>query len=393
MNWKAEEILSVWTIYLCGRDIEGKEEADWRARFKQELGSKYSILEPDAPPKTNEGQPTNTASLDQFTSKLHEQMVTSGLTKIEKADLVVANTTTPSFEVAIQLFYGHLLRKSVLLFAGIERTSEREMSYVIPVADMFFNSYDKLVKFLKEMTILPQPRKAFLQRVFLDALQKEMVDIYAREDIKTPLFRSAILATQLGQLFHYLTHDRAINPGARSVGSRADEEAQLGDCLVQLIIYSLSRGFDIADIYSIGLKRMQEAVWRGKQPIIQARELRPNEIGYAISASQGEVSGRVVVVRTIEDANKISEGPCIVAIFEYQKPVWDEIIARIENVVGVISGTGSPNSHPAIVCRELKKPCIVGAKETVDKLKDNMTIKMIVGDQIDKNTVLKVTSQ
>ena len=384
----------MWTIYLCGQDIEGKEEANWRARFKQALGSKYSILEPEktaVPSKTGEAKATNVKSLDQFAPKSHERIVTSGLTKIEKADLVVANASTPSFEIAIQLFYGNLVRKPVLVFAEGERTSERDVSYVIPVADMFFNSYDEIVKFLKEMTILPQPRKAFLQSVSLGALQKEIADIYAREDIKTPLFRSAILATQLGQLFHYLTHDRAINPSARSVGSRADEEAQLGDCLVQLIIYSLSRGFDIADIYSIGLKRMQEAVWRSKQPIVQARELRPNEIGYGISASQGKASGKVVVVKTIEDANKISEGPCIVAIFEYQKPVWDEIIARIENVVGIISGTGSPNSHPAIVCRELKKPCIVSAKETVDKLKDDETVKMIVGDQIDENTVLRVT--
>jgi phosphohistidine swiveling domain-containing protein len=186
-----------------------------------------------------------------------------------------------------------------------------------------------------------------------------------------------------------LTHDKQINPGARTVGSRADEEAQLGDCLVQLAIYSLSRNFNLADIYSIGVRRMEENVWRGKQLEITPRELRPKEIGYGISASSGTATGRVVVVRNPEDANKITEGKCIVAVPEYTKPVWDEIAARMDNVLGLISGTGSPNMHPAIVCRELKKPCIVSAKDLVDQLKDNEIVTVTVGKEMDENSVTR----
>jgi len=377
----------MWIIYLCGR------EASWRTRLKRELGGKYSILEADEKdmPSETEGFAPSISSLDQYLGS-HDQTVLSRLTKIEKADLLVANATEPSFEIAFQLFYGALLLKPILLFVEDKEIPRRELLFASPVANMVFPSLDELLTFLREMSVLPQARKIFIRNIFFDALQKEINEIFTREDRKDALFRSAILTTQIGQLSHYLTHDRAINPGARSVGSRADEEAQMGDCIVQLMIYSISRGFNIVDIYSIGIRRMGEAVWRSKQPEIPIRELRPEEIGYGVSASIGDVTGKVALIKSIEDAGKISEGPCIIAMPEYQKAIWEEVVARIENVKGLIAGTGSPNSHPAIVCRELKKPCIVGAKETVARLKDNEVIRMIVGAQIDENTVLRVKS-
>jgi phosphohistidine swiveling domain-containing protein len=220
-------------------------------------------------------------------------------------------------------------------------------------------------------------------------IQKESADLFSKEDRKDPLFRAAILATELGQILHYLTHDHQINPAARPVGTRSDEEAQLGDCLVQFIMYCISRGFKLSDVYSIGTRRMEEVVWRQTQLEAAPRELRPNELGYGISASVGKATGRIVVLRSAEDASKISEGKCIVVIAEYTKPVWEEITARIENVIGLISGTGSPNSHPAIVCRELKKPCIVSAKELVSRLKDGEIVTMEVEAESEENTVFR----
>jgi phosphohistidine swiveling domain-containing protein len=381
----------MWKIYLCGRGTIKRQEGemDWHELLKLELKDKYVILESgnnDSGEITVSRAPT---SLEKFLPDSNKHILLSKLSKINEADFVIANVSTPAFEVFFQIIYAHLLRKPIISFVDGE-VSNREIFYASAMADMVFPSYEDLVKYLREMKTIPREQRSILRDLLFVGIEKEIENLFSREDRKDALFRAAILTTQIGQLLHYLTHDRQINPAARIVGSRADEEAQLGDALIQLLIYCLSRDFNVADVYSIGLRRMEEAVWRSTQPEIVPRELRPNEIGYGISASKGEVIGRVVIIKTMDDISKINQGKCIVAIPEYQKPIWDEIAARIENVIGIISGTGTPNIHPAIVCRELKKPCIVGARDLLARLKDNEIIKMIVGTEMDDNSVMRV---
>lgn len=385
-------VCGMWKIYLCGHGIIKRQEReiDWHELLKNEFKDKYLILECTNNDFEQIVASGASVSLDKFLPS-YKHTLLSKLSKIDEADLVIANASIPAFEVFVQVLYAHLLRKPILVFTD-NGVSERESAYISTMADIFFSSYKELVEYLQEMKTIPRAQHSMLRDILFTGIQKEVTTLFSKEDRKDALFRAAILTTQTGQLLHYLTHDRRINPAARIVGSRADEEAQLGDCLVQLIMYCLSRGFNIDDVYSIGLRRMQEAVWRSVQPEIAPRELRPNEIGYGISASSGEAKGRVVVIKTIEDVSQINEGKCIVAISEYQKSIWDEIAARIENVIGLISGTGTPNIHPAIVCRELNKPCIVGAKDLVDQLKHNEFVKMIVGTEMDDNSVLRLNS-
>jgi pyruvate,water dikinase len=126
---------------------------------------------------------------------------------------------------------------------------------------------------------------------------------------------------------------------------------------------------------------MQEAVWRHKQPSPQIRELRPGEIAYGISASRGTANGKVRVVRTLADAERLRDGGYIVVIGEHKKDVWDDVITRFDNVVGVISETGSENSHPAIVCREFRRPCIMGVMGIMDLVKDDQILSMEVNSE------------
>jgi len=299
----------MWKIYLCGHDEKRPKEANWREQLKQVFKNKYLILEPDKDDidlqKKLENGMLKSVSLEKYMVSPHKAIVLSKFSKIKESDLVIANASMPSFEIILQLFYSHLLRKPIILFVDHE-ILEREVTYISLMADLFFQSYNELVKYLQEMKTLPFPKHSLLRDTLLRGLQEEVARIFSREDRKDALFRAAILTTQLGQLLHYLTHDRRINPAARSIGSRADEEAQLGDSLIQLLIYCISRGFNIDDVYSIGMKRMEEIVWRSRQPEIAPRELRPNEIGYGISASSGEVTGRVVVIKTMEDVSRIS---------------------------------------------------------------------------------------
>jgi phosphohistidine swiveling domain-containing protein len=376
----------MWKVYLVGS--AGKtQEVTWQEKLRKEFEGRYLFLRFG---ENVEGATTEPVSLDSFFPPLSKAATVASLSALSVTDIVVSNASVLSFEAYFQLYYANLIKKPIILFA--EGTiSEKDLPFINLLTDNFLDSYEKLTLQLRNMQVLPVVQDSQLRNVSLQSLQKEIANLFSKEDRKDPLFRGAILATQIGQLLHYLTHDKQVNPGARTVGSRADEEAQLGDCLVQLAIYSLSRSFNLADIYSIGVRRMEENVWRGKQMEIAPRELRPKEIGYGISASAGTTTGRVVVVRTPEEANKISEGKCIVAVPEYTKPVWDEIAARIDNVLGLISGTGSPNMHPAIVCRELKKPCIVSAKDLVNEIRDNEIVTMTVGKGMDENSVTRTT--
>jgi phosphohistidine swiveling domain-containing protein len=377
----------MWKVYLCGDwGMDKSKGKTWQRDLVEDLTGKYDFLEPIN--GTLKG--TVEFSLDRFLSNSEKKELLSRFSVIDRADIVIVNGSCLSTETALELFYASLSQKLVLVF--VENTvSHRESLYVSTIGDVSFRSYDELISYLRDVKALPKMRSSTLREISFSRIQNEIADLFSKEDRKDSLFRAAILATQMGQILHYLTHDRQINPAARPVGTRSDEEAQLGDCLVQFIIYCISRGFKLSDVYSIGIRRQDEAVWRHTQLEITPRELRPNEIGYGISASIGRATGRIVVVRSPEDASKISEGKCIVVVPEYTKPVWDEITARIENVIGLISETGSPNSHPAIVCRELKKPCIVSAKELISRLKDGEVVTMEVEAESDSNTVFRTS--
>jgi phosphohistidine swiveling domain-containing protein len=374
----------MWKLYICGdwEKDKGKDE-EWAKKLEEDLRGKFDFLKPvDAFKATGE------FSLDKFLSNTSKDELLSRFLVIDKADVVVVNASCFSTETALQVFYAGLSKKTILVFVEEEK-SQIEFSYISSIGDESFQGYNKLVDYLRELKVLPEKERSLLRELAFSCIQKENADLFSKEDKKDPLFRAAILTTELGQILHYLTHDHQINPAARPVGARSDEEAQLGDCLVQFIMYCVSRGFKLSDVYKMGIRRMEEAVWKQTQLEVVPRELRPNEIGYGISASVGKATGRVAVLKSAEDAPKISEGKCIVVITEYTQPVWEEITARIENVIGLISGTGSPNSHPAIVCRELKKPCIVSAKELVSRLKDGEIVTMEVEKAAEENTVFR----
>jgi phosphohistidine swiveling domain-containing protein len=381
------ELSDMWKVYLCGDwKMDTGKEKSWQKDLEKDLKGKYDFLEPVDTALKGSGE----FSLDKFLSNTDKNELFSRFLVIDGADVVVVNGSCFSMETALQLFYAGLSKKTILVFAE-NKMSHLEFSYISLIGDESFQSYNELVGYLREMKVLPEKQHSALRELTFSCIQKENADLFSKEDRKDPLFRAAILATELGQILHYLTHDHQINPAARPVGTRSDEEAQLGDCLVQFIMYCVSRDFKLSDVYSIGIRRMKEAVWKQTQLEVSPRELRPNEIGYGISASVGKATGRIAVLGSAEDASKISEGKCIVVITEYTKPVWDEITARIENVIGLISGTGSPNSHPAIVCRELKKPCIVSAKELVSRVKDGEIVTMQVEAESEENTVFRAS--
>ncbi|MCC5993991.1 MAG: phosphoenolpyruvate synthase [Candidatus Aenigmarchaeota archaeon] len=91
-----------------------------------------------------------------------------------------------------------------------------------------------------------------------------------------------------------------------------------------------------------------------------------------LPASPGVAIGKVKVCLTIEEARqKLEKGDILVT--KMTSPDWVPFM-RIAS--GIITTEGGMTSHAAIVSRELGIPCVVGASNALEVLKDNMLITL-----------------
>jgi pyruvate, water dikinase len=88
-----------------------------------------------------------------------------------------------------------------------------------------------------------------------------------------------------------------------------------------------------------------------------------------LSASPGIASGKVVLIRDFGELSRVEEGSVLVT--EMTNP---DMVPAMRKAVAVVTNEGGRTCHAAIVSRELGIPCIVGAGEATEILKDNMEI-------------------
>jgi pyruvate,water dikinase len=89
-----------------------------------------------------------------------------------------------------------------------------------------------------------------------------------------------------------------------------------------------------------------------------------------LPASPGVAIGKVKVCLTIEEARqKLEKGDILVT--KFTSPDW---VPFMKIASGIITSEGGVVSHAAIVSREIGIPCIVGATEALNVLKDGMLI-------------------
>lgn len=84
------------------------------------------------------------------------------------------------------------------------------------------------------------------------------------------------------------------------------------------------------------------------------------------TAFPGKVTGRVKIVNSSADLNKILEGDILVS-----SRTSPELVPAMQKAAAIISELGGLLCHAAIVSREMKKPCIVGVKNATSFLRDN----------------------
>jgi pyruvate,water dikinase len=91
-----------------------------------------------------------------------------------------------------------------------------------------------------------------------------------------------------------------------------------------------------------------------------------------LPASPGVAIGKVKVCLTIEEARqKLEKGDILVT--KFTSPDW---VPFMKIASGIITSEGGVVSHAAIVSREIGIPCIVGATEALNVLKDGMIVTL-----------------
>lgn len=85
-----------------------------------------------------------------------------------------------------------------------------------------------------------------------------------------------------------------------------------------------------------------------------------------IGASNGQVKGKVCIVRSPEEFYKLEKGDILVCT--YTDPEWTPLFSL---AAGVVVDTGGTLSHAAIVAREYGIPAVLATGDATTKLKDN----------------------
>ncbi len=88
-----------------------------------------------------------------------------------------------------------------------------------------------------------------------------------------------------------------------------------------------------------------------------------------LGASPGIVKGKVKIILSPREVNKMNDGEILVTVMT--NPLY---VTAIQKAKGIVTDVGGILSHAAIVARELGIPCVVGTEKATKILKDNMEV-------------------
>ncbi len=99
------------------------------------------------------------------------------------------------------------------------------------------------------------------------------------------------------------------------------------------------------------------------------KEISGEAILEGLAASPGIASGKIRIIRTQEDLQKIKEGDILVT--EMTNP---DMVVSMQKSAAIVTDEGGLTAHAAIVSREMGIPCIVGTGEATKRLKEGEII-------------------
>ena len=89
------------------------------------------------------------------------------------------------------------------------------------------------------------------------------------------------------------------------------------------------------------------------------------------TASLGKAKGKVKILESSEEINKVEEGDILVAVMT--RP---DYLPAMKKAAAFITDEGGITCHAAIIAREMKKPCIIGTKVATKILKDGELVEV-----------------
>lgn len=99
------------------------------------------------------------------------------------------------------------------------------------------------------------------------------------------------------------------------------------------------------------------------EPSGSAKELK------GTASSRGRVTGTARVIRTLAAADRVQEGDILVC--DMTTPAWTPLFASL---AAIVSDSGGPLSHCAVVAREYGVPCVTGTRIATSFIPDGATI-------------------
>ncbi|WP_373046117.1 phosphoenolpyruvate synthase [Vulgatibacter sp.] len=97
----------------------------------------------------------------------------------------------------------------------------------------------------------------------------------------------------------------------------------------------------------------------------QAPDQKREVLVRGLGASPGQAAGVVRVLQSPKEGGKLQQGEVLVA--PMTAPDWVPVMQRAS---AIVTASGGMTSHAAIVSREMGLPCVVGARDALDKLRD-----------------------
>ncbi len=122
-----------------------------------------------------------------------------------------------------------------------------------------------------------------------------------------------------------------------------------------------------------------------KEPIKEAPGLHPLLKG--LPASRGIVAGKVKIVLSPEELDKVEFGDILVTTMTNP-----DFVPAMRKAAAIVTDEGGMTSHAAIVSREMGIPCIVGTGEATKVLKDGMlvTVDAVKGVVYEGNVLAEI---
>jgi phosphohistidine swiveling domain-containing protein len=108
-----------------------------------------------------------------------------------------------------------------------------------------------------------------------------------------------------------------------------------------------------------------------KNKILGSTDLSDVDDFRGLTASMGKATGRVKILKSVKEINKIEKGDILVAVMT--RP---DYVPAMKKAAAIVTDEGGVTSHAAIVSRELGIPCIIGTKIATKVLKDGMLVEV-----------------